>query len=134
MFRNRIDRFDEYDNRITDLEQEKLELVKRLSDIEKEKEKLQLERRDFGIQYYGNKLKRQKLFELADKYGYSPEKLNEMRPLLETWNQDVVNNEELDSLRIIEKFVNDNQESYTQSIFYKVYQCFTDKGGNSNEN
>lgn len=134
MFGNRIDRFDEYDNKISGLEQEELELLKRISDIKKNKEKLQLERRDFGIQYYGSKTKRQKLFELAQKYGYSPEKLNEMKPFLEDWNQDVVNNDKLDSLRVIEKFVNDNQEPYTQNIFYRVYQCFTDKGGNSNEN
>lgn len=134
MLRNRIDRFDEFDNKISVLKQEELALAKRMSDVRKDIEKLQLKRRDFGIQYYGNKVQRQKLFELAGKYGYSPEKLNEMEAFIENWNQDVVDNDGLDSLRVMEKFVNDNQEPYTKSILYKLNQLFTDKGGNGDEN
>ena len=49
-------------------------------------------------------------------------------------NQDIVDNDRLDSLRMVEKFVNDNQEPYTKNILYKLAQLFSDKGGNSNEN
>ena len=52
MFNNKIDKFDQYDNKISTLSQEELELTKKLEDIKKEKKALQLERRDFGIRYY----------------------------------------------------------------------------------
>lgn len=134
MFNNNIDKFDEYDNQISNLSQEELELSKKLIDLRKNKEKLQLERRDYGIQYYLDKGKRQTLIEQAEQFGYSPEKLEELRPYIENWNQDIVDNDRLDSFRMVEKFVNDNQEPYTKNILYKIAQLFSDKGGNNNEN
>jgi hypothetical protein len=134
VFNNKIDKFDEYDNKISNLSQEELELSKKLADIRENKEKLQLERRDYGIQYYLDKVKRQTIIELAEQFGYSPDKLEELRPYIENWNQDIVDNDRLDSLRMVEKFVNDNQEPYTKNILYKLAQLFSDKGGNSNEN
>ena len=50
MFNNKIDKFDEYDNKISNLSQEELELSKKLAEVRENKEKLQLERRDYGIQ------------------------------------------------------------------------------------
>ena len=44
MFNNKIDKFDEYDNKISNLSQEELELSKKLADIRENKEKLQLEK------------------------------------------------------------------------------------------
>ena len=124
MFNNKIDKFDEYDNKISNLSQEELELSKKLADIRENKEKLQLERRDYGIQYYLDKVKRQTIIELAEQFGYSPDKLEELRPYIENWNQDIVDNDRLDSLRMVEKFVNDNQEPYTKNILYKLAQLF----------
>ena len=37
MFNNKIDKFDQYDNKISTLSQEELELTKKLEDIKKEK-------------------------------------------------------------------------------------------------
>lgn len=95
MFNNKIDKFDEYDNKISNLSQEELELSKKLADIRENKEKLQLERRDYGIQYYLDKVKRQTIIELAEQFGYSPDKLEELRPYIENWNQDIVDNDRL---------------------------------------
>ena len=134
MFNNKIDKFDQYDNKISTLSQEELELTKKLEDIKKEKEALQLERRDFGIHYYLDKNKRKELLEQAQQLGYSPDKLNDLMPYIENWNQDVVDNDKLDSFRIVEKFINDNQEPYKENILYKISQLFSDRGGNKNEN
>ena len=134
MFNNKIDKFDQYDNKISTLSQEELELTKKLENIKKEKEALQLERRDFGIHYYLDKNKRKELLEQAQKLGYSPDKLNDLMPYIENWNQDVVDNDKLDSFRIVEKFINDNQEPYKENILYKISQLFSDRGGNKNEN
>lgn len=134
MFNNKIDKFDQYDNKISTLGQEELELAKKLEDIKKEKKALQLERRDFGIRYYLDKNKRKELLEQAQKLGYSPDKLNDLMPYIENWNQDVVDNDKLDSFRIVEKFINNNQEPYKENILYKISQLFSDRGGNKNEN
>lgn len=134
MFNNKIDKFDQYDNKISTLSQEELELTKKLEDIKKEKKALQLERRDFGIRYYLDKNKRKELLEQAQKSGYSPDKLNDLMPYIENWNQDVVDNDKLDSFRIVEKFINNNQEPYKENILYKISQLFSDRGGNKNEN
>ena len=134
MFNNKIDKFEQYDNKISALSQEELELTKRLADVKKEKETLQLERRDFGIKCYLNKEKRREILEQARKLGYSPDKLNELEPYIENWNQDVIDNDKLDSFRIIDKFIINNQEHYNENILYKISQFFSDRGGNRNEN
>ena len=81
-----------------------------------------------------DKNKRKELLEQAQKLGYSPDKLNDLMPYIENWNQDVVDNDKLDSFRIVEKFINDNQEPYKENILYKISQLFSDRGGNKNEN
>lgn len=134
MFNNKIDKFEQYDNKISALSQEELELTKRLADVKKEKETLQLERRDFGIKCYLDKEKRREILEQARKLGYSPDKLNELEPYIENWNQDVIDNDKLDSFRIIDKFIINNQEPYNENILYKISQFFSDRGGNGNEN
>lgn len=134
MFNNKIDKFEQYDNKISALSQEELELTKRLADVKKEKETLQLERRDFGIKCYLDKEKRREILEQARKLGYSPDKLNELEPYIENWNQDVIDNDKLDSFRIIDKFIINNQEPYNENILYKISQFFSDRGGNRNEN
>lgn len=118
MFNNKIDKFEQYDNKISALSQEELELTKRLADVKKEKETLQLERRDFGIRCYLDKEKRREILEQARKLGYSPDKLNELEPYIENWNQDVIDNDKLDSFRIIDKFIINNQEPYNENILY----------------
>ena len=124
MFNNKIDKFEQYDNKISALSQEELELTKRLADVKKEKETLQLERRDFGIKCYLDKEKRREILEQARKLGYSPDKLNELEPYIENWNQDVIDNDKLDSFRIIDKFIINNQEPYNENILYKISQFF----------
>lgn len=128
MFNNKIDKFEQYDNKISALSQEELELTKRLADVKKEKETLQLERRDFGIKCYLDKEKRREILEQARKLGYSPDKLNELEPYIENWNQDVIDNDKLDSFRIIDKFIINNQEPYNENILYKISQFFSDRG------
>lgn len=134
MFNNKIDKLDQYDNKISTLSQQELELTKKIDDIRKEKEKLKLERRDIGIQNYLDKDKRIKILEQAQKLGYSPNKLSDLRPYIENWNQDVVDNDKIDSFRIAEEFIANNQEPYKSNFLYKISQIFSDRGGKNNEN
>lgn len=78
--------------------------------------------------------KREELLENAEKYGYSPEKLRELKVYVDEWNQDCVTNDVLDSFRVIEEFVKDNQEQYKGNIMYKFSKFLSDEGRNSNEN
>lgn len=72
--------------------------------------------------------------ENAERYGYSPEKLRELRVYVDEWNQDCVTNDVLDSFRVIEEFVKDNQEQYKGNIMYKFSKFLSNEGRNLNEN
>ncbi len=134
MFKNKIDQFEEYDNKIQALNQQELEHLKEISNIREAKKKLEIERRDCGIRTYLEKEKRERILEQARQYGYSYEKLEELQNFVNTWNQDVVDNDIIDSFRMIEAFIEDNQAAYKKNIFYRVSKCFADRGGNSDEN
>ena len=92
------------------------------------------EKRDYGIKHYLDREKRKELLENAEKYGYSLEKINELRVFIDEWNQDCVTNDVLDSFRVIEEFVKNNQEQYKENIMYKFSKFLSNEGRNSNEN
>ena len=134
VFNSKIDKFTTYDNRISDLKTKKTECLKMIQDIDEQISNTVDEKRDYGIKHYLDRKQREELLETAEKYGYSPEKLNELRMYVDEWNQDCVTNDVLDSFRVIEKFVKDNQESYKENIMYKFSKFLSNEGRNSNEN
>lgn len=134
MFNSKIDKFTTYDNKISDLKTKKTEYLKMIQGIDEQISNIVDERRDYGIKQYWDKKKREELLKNAEKYGYSPEKLHELKVYVDEWNQDCVTNDVLDSFRVIEEFVKDNQEQYKGNIMYKFLKFLSDKGRNSNEN
>lgn len=134
MFNSKIDKFTAYDNKISDLKTKKTEYLKMIQGIDEQISNTVDEKRDYGIKHYLDRKQRKELLETAEKYGYSPEKLNELRMYVDEWNQDCVTNDVLDSFRVIEEFVKDNQESYKENIMYKFSKFLSNEGRNSNEN
>lgn len=134
VFNSKIDKFTAYDNKISDLKTKKTEYLKMIQGIDEQISNTVDEKRDYGIKHYLDRKQRKELLETAEKYGYSPEKLNELRMYVDEWNQDCVTNDVLDSFRVIEEFVKDNQESYKENIMYKFSKFLSNEGRNSNEN
>ena len=60
----------------------------------------------------------------AKEYGYSETKINALMPYVDNWNQDIITKDIIDSFRMVEKFVNDNQDNYKGNIFYKFSKFF----------
>lgn len=119
MFNNKIDKFKVYDNEISNLKSKKTEHLKIIQGIDEQINNTVNEKRDYGIKYFLDREKRKELLKNAQKYGYSPEKINELKIFVDEWNQDCVNNDVLDSFRVIEEFVKDNQDSYKENKMYK---------------
>ena len=134
MFNSKIDKFTTYDNKISDLKTKKTEYLKMIQGIDEQISNTVDEKRDYGIKHYLDREKRKELLENAEKYGYSPEKINELRVFIDEWNQDCVTNDVLDSFRVIEEFVKNNQEQYKENIMYKFSKFLSNEGRNSNEN
>lgn len=134
MFNSKIDKFTTYDNKISDLKTKKTEYLKMIQGIDEQISNTVDEKRDYGIKHFLDREKRKELLENAEKYGYSPEKINELRVFIDEWNQDCVTNDVLDSFRLIEEFVKNNQEQYKGNIMYKFSKFLSNEGRNSNEN
>ena len=134
MFNSKIDKFTKYDNKISDLKTKKTEYLKMIQGIDEQISNTVDEKRDYGIKHYLDREKRKELLENAEKYGYSLEKINELRVFIDEWNQDCVTNDVLDSFRVIEEFVKNNQEQYKENIMYKFSKFLSNEGRNSNEN
>lgn len=134
MFNSKIDKFTTYDNKISDLKTKKTEYLKMIQGIDEQISNIVDARRDYGIKQYLDKKKREELLKNAEKYGYSPEKIHELRVYVDEWNQDCVTNDVLDSFRVIEEFVKNNQEPYKENWIYKLSKFLSNEGRNSNEN
>ena len=125
-------KFDEFDNDIGKMQRERLEHIRQLNSLDNSIESKEEARRDYGLRYYGNKEKRKTLLIEARAYGYSEERIRELFPYVETWNQDCVTNDILDRFRLVEKFVEENKQPYQKSFFYKLSRVMD--GGVLNEN
>lgn len=134
VFNNKIDKFSEYDNKISDLQTKKTEYLKMIQGLDEQISNTVDERLNYGIKHYLDRQKRQELLETAEKFGYSPEKIRQLQKYVDEWNQDVITNDVLDSFRMVEQFVNDNQEAYKGNIMYKISKFLSNEGRNSNEN
>lgn len=134
MFNGKIDKFLEFDNKISNLNSKKNEYLKMIQRLDEQISNTNDEKLNYGIKHYLDKQKRQELLELAAKYGYSPEKLSQLQKYVDEWNQDVITNDVLDSFRMVEQFVHENQEPYKGNIMYKLSKFLNNEGGNSYEN
>ncbi len=134
MFNSKIDKFTMYNNKISDLRNKKTEQVKIIQGIDEKISNTVNEKLDYGIKYFLDREKRKELLENAEKYGYSPKKIDELRVFIDEWNQDCVTNDVLDSFKVLEEFVKNNQEPYKGNIMYRFSKILSNEGRNSNEN
>ena len=81
----------------------------------------------YGIKYYLEREKRESLLRQAKAYGYSEQKINALIPYVDNWNQDIITKDIIDSFRMLEKFVNDNQESYKGNALYRFSKKLSGK-------
>lgn len=125
MFGGKIDKFTEFDNQISNLNSNKLEHLNEIKKIEDEITNKEEERLNYGLKYYLEKEKRENLLNQAKEYGYSEIKIDFWRPYVDNWNQDIITKDIIDSFRMVEKFVNDNQGNYKKNIFYKFSKNFS---------
>ncbi len=125
MFGGKIDKFTEFDNQISNLNSNKLEHLNEIKKIEDEITNKEEERLNYGLKYYLEKEKRENLLNQAKEYGYSEIKIDFLRPYVDNWNQDIITKDIIDSFRMVEKFVNDNQGNYKKNIFYKFSKNFS---------
>ena len=128
MFKGKIDKFTEFDNQILELNTGKLEYLKKINKIDDEISNKEEERLNYGIKYYLEKEKRENLLSQAKAYGYSEQKINALMPYVDHWNQDIITRDIIDSFRMIEKFVNDNQEDYKGNVLYKLAKFINGEG------
>lgn len=133
MFNGKIDKFTEFDNQISSLNSDKLEHLREIKKIDDEISNKEDERLNYGIKYYLEKKKRESLLSKAKAYGYSEQKIKALIPYVDNWNQDIITTDIIDSFRMLEKFVNDNQENYKGNMLYKFSKFFNGEGGNINE-
>lgn len=125
MFGGKIDKFTEFDNQISNLNSNKLEHLNEIKKIEDEITNKEEERLNYGLKYYLEKEKRENLLNQAKEYGYSETKIDFLLPYVDNWNQDIITKDIIDSFRMVEKFVNDNQGNYKKNIFYKFSKNFS---------
>lgn len=125
MFGGKIDKFTEFDNQISNLNSNKLEHLNEIKKIEDEITNKEEERLNYGLKYYLEKEKRENLLNQAKEYGYSEIKIDFLCPYVDNWNQDIITKDIIDSFRMVEKFVNDNQGNYKKNIFYKFSKNFS---------
>lgn len=125
MFGGKIDKFTEFDNQISNLNSNKLEHLNEIKKIEDEITNKEEERLNYGLKYYLEKEKRENLLNQAKEYGYSEIKIDFLRHYVDNWNQDIITKDIIDSFRMVEKFVNDNQGNYKKNIFYKFSKNFS---------
>lgn len=127
MFNGKIDKFTEFDNQISSLNSDKLEHLREIKKIDDEISNKEEERLNYGIKYYLEREKRESLLRQAKAYGYSEQKINALIPYVDNWNQDIITKDIIDSFRMLEKFVNDNQESYKGNALYRFSKKLSGK-------
>lgn len=127
MFNGKIDKFTEFDNQISSLNSDKLEHLREIKKIDDEISNKEEERLNYGIKYYLEREKRESLLGQAKAYGYSEQKINALIPYVDNWNQDIITKDIIDSFRMLEKFVNDNQESYKGNALYRFSKKLSGK-------
>lgn len=118
----------EYDNQLGKIRQEKLELTKRLSELDIMENDVLDNRRDAGLKKYMNVELRKKLLNEAEGLGFSHEEIEKLRAYENEWNQDIVSNSVIDEFVDLEKYIK-KQAPHKGNLLYML-----GKGGNQDDN
>lgn len=122
--------FEYYDTRIAAVQQEKLELQRKVGEKETEEQSLLKKRCDFGIKKYASIKIRESIISEAENCGYSPKAINKLKEYNKfPWNQDNITNEIINDFTDAFNFIR-KQNRYRESLLYKIGDIF---GGNEDE-
>lgn len=112
---------EEYDNKLGKIQQEKLQIKKRLEELEILETNTLENRKDAGLRMYMKVEKREKLFLEAEELGYSHEIIENLRNQTEDWNQDNITNEVLDEIENLNVYIkNKLHTKETHCIYWGV--------------
>lgn len=125
------DPIETYDNQLGKIDQEELELLKRLEDLRKTKQDILVNRRDAGLKKYMSESKRNALLGEAERLGYSHSVIEKLKEYSDDWNQDKVSNEIIDEFENLGKYIKE-QAPYKDNPLYKV-SAIVNGGGGGNE-
>lgn len=126
----RKETFEYYDGRLAKVRRDKLELQKRLEDIEVEEQSILRSRCDFGIKKYASIKTREKIISEAESCGYSSKAINKLKEYNEhPWDQDTITNEIINEFIDADNYIR-QQKKYKESLFYKLGDIF---GGSEDE-
>lgn len=121
-----------YDNQLGKIDQEELQLLKRLEDLRKLKEDTLYNRRNVGLRKYMNESNRNDLLKEAERLGYSHDDIAKLKKYSDDWNQDNISNEIIDEFENLGKYIR-AQAPYKDNLLYKVCDILN-LGGNENAN
>lgn len=122
----------QYDNQLGKIRQEKLQLKKRLEELDDQEIDTLNNRRDAGIKKYMSNEKRKRLLDEAETLGFSHEEIQALRVYVDNWNQDIVTNAIIDELENLEKYI-EKQAPHKKNPLYKLGGLTNSCGGNEND-
>lgn len=126
----RRETFKYYDERLAKVRQDKLELQKKLENIEVEEQLILEGRCDFGIKKYASIKTREKIISEAESCGYSSKAINKLKEYNEhPWDQDTITNEIINEFIDADNYIR-KQKKYKEFFFYKLGDIF---GGSEDE-
>ncbi|WP_444240619.1 hypothetical protein [Eshraghiella crossota] len=123
---------EEYDNKLGKIQQEKLQIKKRLEELETLETNTLENRKDAGLRMYMKVEKREKLFLEAEKLGYSHEIIENLRNQTEDWNQDNITNEVLDEIENLNVYIK-KQAPHKRNPLYLLGGITNIAGGSEND-
>lgn len=109
---------EEYDNKLGKIQQEKLQIKKRLEELEILETNTLENRKDAGLRMYMKVEKREKLFLEAEELGYSHEIIENLRNQTEDWNQDNITNEVLDEIENLNVYIKKTSSTQKKPIVF----------------
>lgn len=121
-----------YDNQLGKIQQEKLQLRKRMEELDDlEKNTLNI-RKDVGLRIYMNEEKRERLLCEAEELGFSHESIEKLREQTKDWNQDLISNEMIDELENLVKYIK-RQSPHKRNLLYLIGGITNFVGGNEDD-
>lgn len=123
---------EEYDNQLGKIQQEKLQIKKRLEELDILETNTLENRKDAGLRMYMKVEKREKLFLEAEELGYSHEIIESLRNQTEDWNQDNITNELLDEIENLNVYIK-KQAPHKRNPLYLLGGITNIAGGSEND-
>lgn len=124
---------EEYDNQLGKIQQEKLQIKKRMEELEALEKNTLESRKDAGLRMYMKVEKRERLFSEAEELGFSHEIIENLRNQTEDWNQDNITNEVIDELENLNVYIK-KQAPHKKNPLYLLGGIANNIGGSENDN